>query len=622
MWAAEHRIVSVGPYAGLQWTNEMAPYLVEILDFGANPWARRAVVRKSSRIGYTEGVIGNLIGYTIDQDPCTIAVLQPSDGEAEGYSKEQITPMLEENPRIRERLGAMNARRSDATMTFMRFAGGYLLLLGSASDKNLRRRSIRRAIADEIDGMKVDGTEGDPILRFQKRTDDYEDGYVLMGSTPTVKGRSRIDREFERSDKRFWHVPCPHCDEFQVLRWGGPDKRYGIKWDRELYCKACGAESESGVGCACGGKEFDARHLYHTAHYVCEFCGESIDEQHKPAMVRAGAFIATQPESNIPGWHIDALVSLFVGARWPKLVEEWIDAQDDVDDLKVFVNTVLGEAWEERGQKVHVSALEARAEEYENAKREVVDVPDGVGILTAFVDVQGSWFELLVRGWGVGRESWDILHERVYGDPELETTQARLLALLTKSYRHELGTDMRIMWTFVDAGAYTDMVYAFVRGLEHLNVFASLGDKTGAPDADSLRIPARANSRGVRVFTIGTFKMKDRLFRWLRTARPGPKYMHLRAYNPERCNGFDPNYYRQFESEKRVMRKKKRMYIQTMTRNETVDCHVGNFAALEALGAGGLANMEAWVEAARTPTPATIAESSEGESDTGWINQW
>lgn len=639
-WAARYRVVSQGPQAGLQWDNSKTPYLVEIMDFVGDPWVRRGVVRKSARVGYTEGVIGNLIGYTIDQDPCNIAVLQPSDKEAESYSKEQISPMIEHNPRLKARVGQLNTRRSDSTMTYKEFPGGYLLLLGSASDKNLRRRSIRVALADEIDGMKVEGAEGDPILRFQKRTDDYEDGVLLMGSTPTVSGESRIDREFARSDQRYWHVPCPHCGDLQVLRWGGPGKPYGMKWDRDVYCKGCGVEiDDTSKPCpGCGSEETVSKHLPETAYYLCQHCGERIEEGQKPAMVRAGMWIPTQPDAKLPGWHIDALVSLMVGARWPKIVEEWVEAQDDVEDLKVFMNTVLGEAWEDRGQKVDVGTLESRAEEYVDREGKVVDVPDGVGVLTSFTDVQGSWLEILVRGWGVGEESWDIFHERIYGDPESASTWARLEAILTQGFRHVNGSTLRIQASLIDAGDMTDTVYSFVKPRERRKIFASLGDKTGSPDHVPLRPPTRANAAGVRVFTIGTYKMKDRLFRWLRHEKPGPRYIHLRAANMDRCNGFDAEYFKQFEAEKKIPKKVKGRkgmrwtFHQTRKRNESIDLHVGNMAALLVLGASVRNNMEAWVESARRPvggqedsekkpTKPTKGEARRRRSG-GWASGW
>ncbi|WP_197520302.1 phage terminase large subunit family protein, partial [Paraburkholderia tropica] len=53
------------------------------------------------------------------------------------------------------------------------------------------------------------------------------------GSTPTVKGYSRIEKSFSESDQRYFFVACPHCGQHQVLEWGGPDTPHGMKWDRD-----------------------------------------------------------------------------------------------------------------------------------------------------------------------------------------------------------------------------------------------------------------------------------------------------------------------------------------------------------------------------------------------------
>lgn len=613
--AERERIISTGPNVGHRYTNEMAPYLVEIMDFVANPWARRGAVRKSARVGYTEGVVGNLILYTVDQDPCPIAVVQPSDGEAESYSKENVKPLIEKNPLLRSKIEPEDTRSSKSTMTHKEFSGGFLSILGSASDVNMRRRSYKRMLVDEVDGMKSTGKEGDPLLRFQKRTDDYEDGVMIVGSTPTTKYLSRIDREFARSDQRYWHVPCPHCGTSQVLEWGGPDTNYGMKWEKELACKACGTVCEDGaVHCPeCLKAEFAVRHIPETAYYQCRHCHEAIEEHQKPTMVRAGQWIVTNPTGLIPGWHIDALVSLFVGAAWPKLVQEFLDAQTDPDDLQVFWNQVLGLAWEEKGKKADRAKLEERAEQYHDASGNLVEVPDGVGILTAFVDVQSSWLELLVRGWGLGEESWDVLHERIHGDPENRETWARLEALLAKMYRHQFGARMRIACTLIDAGYLPDPVYRFCRGKDARKVYPSLGDRTGAPEHPFFKI-ALKKTEGLKLVTLGTYRLKSALFKRLGIETPGrPRYMHLRTQTPDLCNGFDGEYYAQSEAEKHVVqrakgaRKGKGKYITVRERNEFVDCHGGNIAALMVLGAPIREKMPVLVEAARQGRSPEVA---------------
>ncbi|MEK9505147.1 phage terminase large subunit family protein [Gaopeijia maritima] len=638
-WAERHRVLTQGEERGRPWSNDSTPHLVEIMDFVGAPWARKGVVRKSARVGYTEGVIGNVAAWTIAMDPCPMAIIQPSDGEAEQYSKEQVSPLIQMNPEIRDRIGKMGSRSSDSTITYKEFAGGFLSILGSAADKNMRRRSFRRVFVDEVDGMKVDSKEGDPLLRIQKRTDDFEDGVMIVGSTPTTKHESRIDREFEKSDQRYRHLPCPHCDEYQVLEWGGPSEAHGIKWDRELFCRACGLEVDSAdepcPGCGAAPTDEDGRlpvevkHLPETAHYVCYYCGGRIEESDKEAMARAARWIPTKPGAPFPGWQVDALFSLFHGARWSKLVQEFLDATENASDLQVWWNTVLGRAWEERTKNVELDDLEARAEEFVGPDGTPVDVPDGVGIITAAVDVQGSWLELLVRGWGRGERSWDILHERIHGDPEAAFTWARLEALLTRPYRHVNGRELHIDCAMIDAGAFTTTVYTFVKPRESRRVFAIIGDKTGSQDAPPLKRPSRSNADGVRVFTAGTFRLKDDLVRRLKIQTPGPRYIHLRSYNPDRCNGFDAEYFAQFEAEKKIFRRRKGsregswLWVQKRSRNEAIDLHVYNLAAFLALGVGVRADMDAWVEEARRPPEEDDeTEREAGRQRSSWATSW
>lgn len=637
-WSDGNRVISQGPRKGERMLSLDTPYLVEILDFIANPWARRGVVRKSARVGYTEYVIGNGVAWTIVMDPCPIAVVQPNDGEAKGYSKEQVQPLVDENDAVRTLLGEMGTRSSDSTLTYKEFPNGFLSILGSASDANMRRRSFRRVFVDEVDGMVIGPKEGDPLLRIQKRTDDYDDGVMLVGSTPTLKHLSRIDNEFENSDQRFWQVPCPRCRKRFVPEWGGADQPFGIKWDKEIFCRACGAEVRTLAECSsCGAKPpeegagriaVSVQHLPETAFCVCPHCRKPIDESKKAAMVRAGRWVATQPGSPIPGWHIDALISLFPGARWGKLVGEFLDAGDDSTKLQVFWNTVLGRAYEEKSKKVEVSELEKRAELYVTSDGGVIQVPDGVGILTAAVDVQHDRLELLVRGWGLEEQSWDILHERIYGDPESQNTWARLEALLSQPYRHERGGLLYVGVTMIDAAYLTDTVYSFVKLRESRQIFASLGDKTGDPKHVEVSRAARANAQGVSVFTIGTYKVKSTLFRRLAIQQPGPRYMHLRKATSGFCNGFDAEYFAQFGAEKHVTRQAKGtlqakpMYVQIRDRNESIDLHVGNLAAFLWLGAAVRLGMPAYVEAARRVPEAETAAPREPRRKSNWVNRW
>lgn len=607
-WAEQKRVLTKGQMAGQLWRNEEAPHLVEIMDTISDPYrSRKAVVMKSARVGYTEGVIGNGVGFFIDQDPADVIVMHPTDEEADAYSVEHLDPLFRQTPCLRARLHLDSYKDSRNKIAYKKYAGGSLSIIGP-KPSNLRRRSGRIAFSDEIDELDETHEQGDPLKRLEKRLDDFDDALHFMGSTPTLKGSSRIEKEYLGSDRRRRFVECPHCGELQPLEWGGKDSTHGIKWDKEVYCRGCGAESEYGEPCACGSEEADVRHLPDTAHYVC-VKGCRIEEHEKRAMMQAAEWVATNPDGRYPGWHVHALMSLFPGARWSKLVGEWLDAQDDPEALKVFVNTVLGETWDDDVLRVDPGSLESRAEQW------AADVPDGVGVLTAAVDVQGDRLELLVRGWGVGEESWDILHERVWGDPEAADTWGHLDALLTRSYRHANGGDMRIAACMIDAGYATDAVYKFVKPRESRRVYACMGD-AGREGTSPLKRPSRANDAGVKTFTLGVFGLKDSLLKRLTIRRPGPRYMHLRLPDPDRCNGFDREYFAQFGAEEirtgivKGSRRPRRMFVQTRARNEAIDLHAYNIAAFQSLGIVTRELMPEWVEAARQPP-----EEDSGEPD-------
>ena len=66
-----------------------------------------------------------------------------------------------------------------------------------------------------------------------KRTTTFRRRKVLIVSSPTVKGASRIEDWFEISDQRRYQTPCPRCGVLFVLEWSH------VRWtDRDLVAIA------------------------------------------------------------------------------------------------------------------------------------------------------------------------------------------------------------------------------------------------------------------------------------------------------------------------------------------------------------------------------------------------
>ena len=104
---------------------------------------------------------------------------------------------------------------------------------------------------------------------------------------------------------------------------------------------------------------------------------------------------------------------------WREIVEKFLTANEEkkkgnIELLKVWTNTEMGETWEEDGEQIETDDLYKRREKYN------CEVPEEVLVLTAGVDVQDDRFEAEVVGWGVDKESWGIKYQVIYGDLKLK----------------------------------------------------------------------------------------------------------------------------------------------------------------------------------------------------------
>jgi phage terminase large subunit GpA-like protein len=213
-WADEHFYLSAESSAEPgRWST--LPYQREPMDAMTDTRVGEVTFMKSARVGYTK-MLNALIGYHIVHDPCSILLVQPTEDDAKGYSKEEIEPMLRDIPEIGERF--IKPKNQLDSLLHKRFRGGILQLAGARSPGNFRRVSRRTILEDEIDGYPMSaGKEGDPLKLAERRAEYFWNRKVVRGSTPTDQGSSRIEEKFLEGDQRRCYVPCPHCEAMQVL---------------------------------------------------------------------------------------------------------------------------------------------------------------------------------------------------------------------------------------------------------------------------------------------------------------------------------------------------------------------------------------------------------------------
>ncbi len=486
----------------------------------------------SAQVGKTE-IINNVVGYHMHQDACPILVVMPTLELAESWSKDRLAPMLRDSPSLRGLVKDARSRDANNTLLAKAYPGGRLTVSGANSPASLASRPVRVVLCDEVDRFPDSaGTEGDPVSLAKKRTASYWNRRIVLTSTPTTKGLSRIEAAYLDSDQRRYHVPCPHCDHYQPLRWSG------IKWTD-------GDPS--------------------SAAYYCEECGSQIDEGEKQKMLMAGRWIADAPFAGVAGFHLNELYSPW--RRWAEVVVDFITAKKlGTEGLKTWVNTSLGETWEESGDGIEPEGFLARLEDYTR------DTIPALAV-TAGVDVQKDRLECSVVAWGKGEECWLLDHVIIPGDTARPEVWQELADLIGEVKPNAMA---------IDSGYQADMTYSFCA--KRRFAFAIKG--TGGFSRPLIEDPKRraqrlrrAGRKGVRVEPVGVDSGKVLVYSRLRLVEHGPGFVHF----PD-DHTFDDEYFAQLTAEKLVVKyrfgRPTQEWHSTRPRNEALDCFLYSLAAL------------------------------------------
>lgn len=529
-----------------KWHN--IPYQIGMQDAVTDPSVEIISVLKSARIGYTKSMINNTIGYHIHGDPCPILVVQPTIDDAQGYSKDEVSPMFRDTPCLAPLVPDVKTRDSSNTIMRKEFPGGVLLFAGANSARGFRRISARVVIFDEVDGYPpTAGQEGDQILLGMRRADYFWNKKIIIGSTPTVKGVSRVEEWYLKGDQRHYYVPCPHCGHMQTLEWSNFD--------------------------------FSNHGTPRKPVYICAGCEQPIEYKSHRWMIERGEWRAHAEFRGHASFYIWAAYSYSPNATWRHIVEAFLAAKDNREMLKTWVNTWLGQTWEEEGEELDQNALSSRRENFG------VIMPLETAILTAAVDIQADRFEILVKAWGANEESWNLEHIVIHGNPKQPEVWDRLDQQLQKPYQHMNGSTYHIHAAAIDTGYQpSPLVYEFCRKRQMRNVFAVKGANVPTKPITPPK-PSRRNKGNVNLYEIGVSVAKDLLFARLTLKKPEqegercPGYIHF----PSR---FSDNYFEQLTAERKVLRHNKgRPYYewknQPGKRNEAIDLEVYSIAAVK-----------------------------------------
>lgn len=577
-WADEHRRLSpeASSEAG-QWSTDRAEYQRGIMDAISDEKVESVVVMSCAQVGKTEMIL-NMIGYHMDHDPCPILVVQPTQEMAATFSRDRLAPMLRDTPRLQHKAKDPRTRDSGNTIYHKQFDGGHITLIGSNSPASLASRPIRLVLFDECDRM-MPTSEGDPIELAKKRAATFWNRKFVMVSTPTNKGSSRIEAAFENSDQRKYHVPCADCGEFQVMRWSN------VQWEPD-----------------------DPK----SATYHCEHCGSIWDDAARFRAIRRGEWRATAPFAGAAGFQLSGLCSPWTPLE--SIVREFLAAKKLPETLRVFINTTLGELWEDEGEGVDDFGVAQNREDYGDK------TPDGVVFVTAGCDVQDDRLEIEILGHGRDQETWSLGFHTIWGDPSGAQVWADLDGLMENEYETYDGRVLGIKAMAVDSGGHhTQAVYRYCKPRGGRRIFAIKG--MGGEGRAPVGRPSTNNNMKCKLFPVGVDTLKEVIYSHLKIKDEGAGYCHFPANYPD-------EYFKQLTAEKVVKKFSRgfhqRQWVKTRTRNEALDCRVYALAALSILNVN--VNMIAQKSERQKAKPADEPKKRQQRSvrpkRDGFVNGW
>lgn len=574
-WADKHfYLSSESSYQEGRWTT--APFQVALLNAMGNDLIRIVNIIKSARVGYTKLLMANH-GFKVQHKKRNLLMYCPTDPDAEEMMKRHVDAMIRDVPVLLALAPWAGKKHGDNTIDSKCFENKKMLwILGGKASRNYRAKSPDEVVYDELSKFDSDiEGEGAPTMLGDKRLEGSTYKKSIRGSTPGIAGECQVSRAAEKSSRYMrYHIKAPCCGAEQTLKWGGPDEPYGLKWRK--------------------GENGDVE----AAWYLCEHCQGGTFEYHEmvEAAAKTGRYICDRtgawtrdslewfraddkpiaPPRSVT-FHIWTIYSNFT--TWVDIAAERVEVGKDRGKLKTFVNTTLGEVWEEdQTEKVSWELLRERREVY------AAPVPARALVLMGGIDTQDDRYELRVWAFGKGEESWLIYRRVLTGDPASAELLRQVGLELHRLFKRADGTLMRVMrWCWDSGGHHSETVKAQSRKHGLHWVIPIFGASTYGKAIASF--PRKKDKKSKTYLTeVGTDNAKEVIYNRLKLQPDGSSPVPGLIHFPADDSICDDDELKQLTSESKVwviVRGRRVMrWDARKKRNEALDCFVYALAAL------------------------------------------
>lgn len=568
-WADQERILPPGSPEPGPWRTTRTPFMKPFLNACSNPIYETVVFVCGSQMGKTENVL-NISGHRLTDGPFVpILFVFPTEKLARSMSNDRFDKMITSTDILWERL-----EKGHANKVMEKFFSGIRLgfsYAGSATELSSHPAGL--VLIDEIDRMSDVSGEGDPYLLAKARTKNYTAAKVVITSTPTIEGASRIWILWEGGTKGRWAWPCIHCEKYFV-----PEREL-LKWN----------------------EKDDIETIRETAFVVCPNCGGKLETKHRHEMNRKGRFeyciVSDKGYQNIgpetPKSKTASFWASGLASPWQTFGDIAATVQAAINTknqgtIQGAINTYLGECYRYSGDAPKWEMVKAHKKDYQFGY-----APNGTQLITCGVDVQKTCLYYVIRGYGYRGESWLIENGQVMGETTEDEVWSGLHEILTQKY-----SDIPISRCFIDSG-YTPGSSGFVRPDNKIYIFCRLmmglcyptkgkdmQDKPVKASKIDLTVSGKTIKDGITLWHIDTDYFKRQIYV---NINQGPELKHGWHVHLD----ITDEYCKQITAEECItLDNGRRKWISTRRDNHYLDCEVLCDAAAYSGKAYDLPNLE------------------------------
>lgn len=576
-WAERFRVLPKQSAIPGPWRNALTPYAQGVMDAFNDPWVEQITIMAAVQSTKTESAY-NMLGWLICQDPAPVLVIMPTQKTLKKVNR-RLRTMLLVSPELNKH---MTSDPDDIRYDLFQLDRMEIYFGTAGSEADLQFVEAKILLADEIDLYPAGA-----LKMAMDRLTTYWNRKVIVLSRPTTP-EGEVNREYLRSDRRKYWVPCPYCGWFQVLSF--KQVKHGGEKRGEWPENKRGPEYIKGQ---------------RAARYECLNCQAEIDDGDKAQMLARGVWVPEgQPLDQATGETSAPPPTAHVGFWWnvlyspfknfSEVAAEFFEAKGEREKLRNFTTQWLAEPWQEVDLIRPAAALLALCTE-----RAPLVVPAGTQALTAGIDTQRLGFYCVIRAWRLEPPeshlirygylgSWEELERWLFG--EVYASEDGQLYRVSRA-----GIDTGGTGGYAGAASMTEQVYQWLRRQGRNVVFGIKGSSRalagGRKMMESIidKLPSgKPFIGGLRLWLLDTGAFKDAI--WSRIDA-GQFQLHSQT-------GAD--YAAHLSSEIRVVdvRGRTTWTVQGSQPNHLLDCEV--YAA-------AMADAECWGGVAAMPRPASRA---------------